>query len=279
MATRKKGYDPELQEAWRKDLNIPIRFPRNDYKVIQKILVDLRLPKVFLRENSKTTDIVVRLDCSSKQLSAVLKTMYFGEGVTLPMVFDQVLSRSASKGRSRFGSELSTLGYNAYRQTWIRLFEILYLNQFHPTVDSDSWLTGFKSALKRKSGRRRQQDARSFMKRFAFFLKHCEKLRDSIAAVVHRSRADNPMSNTIGMQIKTSLWKEIVTIPGGVSILGGEAFQEIPYATKRVVIENLETWTPQQLAIALLAIESDMSYQTVERRVAREGRPTSNRPQ
>jgi hypothetical protein len=280
MATQKKGYDPELQEAWRKELNIPVRSPRTGYEDIRQILIDLQLPRVFLREHSKTTDIVIRLECSSKQLSPVPQKAYFGNGITLPMVFDQVLSKVASKGRSRFSSELSTLGYKAYCQTWIRLFEILYLNQFHPAVNSDLWLTEFKNVLKRKRGRRRQEDARSFMKRFKFFFEHCEKLRDSIAIVVRRSPTRTSVTDAIGLKVKQSLWKEIAKIPGGVSILGGEAFLDIPYATKTKspAIDNLESWKSRQLAIALLAIESGLNYQTVEKRVAKQGRLTSSRP-
>jgi hypothetical protein len=293
VGTREKGargYDPAAQEAWRKELNIPVRFPRDDFEDVKQMLIDLPLPKVLIRENAKTTDVVIRLGCSSRQLSRVHKRIYFGNGITFPMVFDQVLAKTTNKGRSRLGSELSRLGYDAYRQAWIQLFEILYLNQFHPSANPDSWLEKFKSALKRNPGRHKQEGEESFKKRFAFFLKHCEKLRCSIEPILRRSGTDQtatatttptPPPNAIEKQIKQSLWKEITKIPRGVSILGGEAFEEIPYSTenKHPKIENLKSWTSRQLAIALLAIESGLNYQTVGKKVAARRRPRSNRTQ
>jgi hypothetical protein len=283
MATQCKnarGYDPEAQEKWRKELGIPARFPYTGNESIQQMLLNLPLPKVFLREERKTTDLVIRFDCSSKQLPSNLKQAYFGEGLTLSKVFDLVLPQRASKQRSRFGSELSRLGYDAYRETWIRLFEILYLNQLHPAANSAPWLTEFRNALRRKRGRRKQEDAGPFMKRFNFFLNQCEKLRASVTAIADRLGAANTMTNATGRQVKESLWREIVEIPGGVSILGGEAFLEIPYATQGEVrrVENLKSWTARQLAIALLAFESVLTYQTVEKRVSNQGKPTSHKP-
>jgi hypothetical protein len=273
MKTREQefpGYNPDLQRAWREALNIPIRSPRTGYEDVQRMLLDSRAPRVFMRERSKTTEVVVRLNFSSAQLSRVLRAMYFGSGINLPMVFDQVLSKTGGKGRSTFGWELSTLGYNAYCQAWIHLFEILYLNRLHPAVNPPSWLAQFKNNLVRKRGRHRQENTESFKKRFKFFEKHCRKLRASIKAVTLQGRSGKVNTFVTAADVKKRLWRGIAKLPGGVSILGGEAFLLIPYGkrNKRGTMENLQSWTPRQLAIALLALESDLKYQTVEKKVA-----------
>jgi hypothetical protein len=273
-----RGYNPDLQRAWREEQKIPIRIPRSGHEKVQQMLTSIRLPRVFLREHTKTTDIVIRLECSS-QLLPVLREMYSKAGFDLPMVFRQVLSKTASKGRSTFSSELSTLGYSTYCQTWIRLFERLYQDRFHPAVNPPSWLAQFKDTFRRKTGRRRQEDAASFNERFTLLFRHCKKLQGSVEDIVLRVRREKSGAGITGKQVRENLWKEILEIPGGHSILGGEAFAEIPYATPRTVIEDPRSWTPRQLAIALLAFESDLNYQTVEKRVARHGRPTSNKSQ
>jgi hypothetical protein len=273
------GYDPDSQRAWREELGIPIRVPRSGYERVQEMLIKIRSSRVFLREHSKTTDVVVRFDCSSAQLPPVLQQMYFGDGVKLPFVFDQVLSKPRTKGRSAFDSELFTLGYNVYCQTWIRLFEILYQDTLHPAVNPPSWLTEFRDRLKRNVGGRRKRDTGTFNTRFTFFLKLCKGLRASIELVMLRARAKNENTEVTGRQVRETLWREIIKIPKGESILGGEAFLEIPYATtkKSPVIENLASWTPRQLAIALMAFESGLKYQTVEKRLARHRPPKPTR--
>jgi len=207
--------------------------------------------------------------------------MYFGNGVKLPIVFEQVLTRTASKGRSSFGSELATVAYNAYWQTWARLFEILYQDRFHPAVNPPLWLTEFKNNLKRKQGRRKHVDAGTSRKRFRFFLSHCKELRRSIEVLMLQKRSHNLTPGAIRMHIGESLWRQILEIPWGHSILGGEAFAEIPSTSRKKcpMISNLDSWTPRQLATALLAFESDLQYHTVEKKVANHGHRKSNRPQ
>jgi hypothetical protein len=51
-----------------------------------------------------------------------------------------------------------------------------------------------------------------------------------------------------------------------VSILGGEVFILIPYG-KGGTFEDPSSWTPKQVAIALLAFERRQKYHTIERKL------------
>jgi len=233
-----------------------------------------------MREHAKTTDIIIRFNFSPLQLSETHQAIYFGNGLTLPTVFEQqvlsrtagqVLSKTPGKKRSTFRSELSTVAYNAFCATWIRLYKLLYLDTSHPSVRATAWIAQFERSLTRKPGRCKQEDDACFRKRFAVLLKHCSTLWNSIATVKHQEETKGSTTFVPDIEVRKRLWKEIAKVPGGVLILGGEAFLLIPYGTRERPgkVEDLESWTPRQLAIALLAIETESQYQTVEKRVSR----------
>jgi|SRR5690348_907194 len=217
------GYNPDLQEAWRKALNIPVRSRRTGYEEVEKRLLATWPPQVSLRERKKTAKIVVTFDFSSLQLSPTHQLMYFGDGINLAEVFEQALSQTPGRGRSTFRSELQTLSYNAYCQAWVRLYEILYLNTSHPSVRPTLWLEAFQRRLARRAGRRKRGDEAFLKKRFKVLLEHCGRLWESVKAAREQESKLHKDSG-LSLEIRKRLCNQILKLPYGVSILAAKRF-------------------------------------------------------
>jgi len=261
------AYEPELQARWRKDVGVPFRAPRAGYEEVVKLVDAAWPPTVLMRENSQTTDIVIRLNCSSRQLTPDHKRVYFGNFMPLKRVFEDALSMAAAAKESTIRWKLAAEAYHAYKLTWLCVFRSLYLDQFDPRINPPEWLSNVEKTFSRRRppGRLKKDDDTQLRSRFKLLVGQCERLRREIGEHQAKKSIETEGDH---VHILRSFWKEILKIPGGVSILGGEAFLKIPYGKqgKPAKLEDLTTWKPRQLAIALLALERKQDYHTIERK-------------
>ena len=268
------AYEPDLQREWREDVGMPLRSPRAGHEdVVQAVLASWP-PEVFMRENLKTTDIVIRFPWSSRQLSDAHRRAYFDNHVPLKRVFSDLLSTVAARGESTIKLKLAKEAYDAYKLTWLRLFRSLYLDQFDPRINPPEWLSDVEKAFssRRHSGRLKKDDEKQLRSRFKMLLEHCKRLHQQIAE--HQAKKSTEIEGG-RVHILRRYWKEILKIPGGISILGGEAFLEIPYAKqpKPPCLKDPTSWKPRQLASALLALELKQDYHTIERKFPVQKKP------
>jgi hypothetical protein len=212
-------YVPDLQMQWRKAIGMPLRSPRTGYEEVVNIVNAAWPPTVFMRENRKTTDIIVRLDCSSRQLSDAHKQAYFDNFVPLKCVFDDAISKAPAMGENTIRWKLATEAYCAYKMTWLRLFRSLYLDQFDPRINPPTWLSNVEKVFssRRPPGRRKKDDDNQLRSRLNLLVDHCERLRrkidDYLAKQTNKTERDQ-------VHILRTFWKDILKIPGGISILG-----------------------------------------------------------
>jgi hypothetical protein len=268
-----EAYDSGLQAKWRKDVGVPLRSPRVGYEEVVQAVINSWPPTVFMRESNKTTDIVIRIPWSSKRLSDAHRGAYFGHAVPLPRVFSDILSTTASKGENRFETKLANTAYQAYKLMWIRFFRSLYQDQFDPRINPPKWLAEIETIFnsKKDKGRREKDDAKRLQNRFELLVSCCEDLHGRIA---HYNKNKNVHDGNRRFDILRTFWKEIQKIPGGISILGGEAFLKIPRTKlfNKPRFEDTTSWEPRQLGIALLALELQQDYHTIERKFPRRRR-------
>lgn len=242
---------------------MPLRSPRAGYEEVVQAVIAAWPPTVFMREHLKTTDIVVRVNYSSRQLTPAHRRMYFGNFMPLERVFDDALSIAAAAKESTIRWKLAAEAYHAYKLTWLRLFRSLYLDQFDPGINPPEWLSKVEKVFssRRRPGRIKKYDDN----RLKVLVDHCERLHRKISEHQAKKSIETEGDH---LHILRSFWKKILKIPGGVSILGGEAFLKIPYGqqVKPANLEDPTTWKPRQLGIALLALERKQSYHTIERK-------------
>jgi hypothetical protein len=264
---RMEPYEPELQRQWRKDVGAPVRYPRTGYDHVVELVNSAWPPVVFMREHLKTTDIVIRLAASSRQLTDIHRKMYFEKCGPLRHIFDNVISKPSLKKENTIRWKLATEAYRAYQMTWLHLFRVQLLNQFDPRSNSPEWYSAMEKTFKsrRPSGRPKKDNDDQLRNRFELLLDLVTRLRRRIAE--HQAKKSFEAEGD-RIYILRALWREILKIPGGGSILGGEAFLKIPYGKRNepAKLEDPTSWKPRQLAVALLAFELGQAYQTIERK-------------
>jgi hypothetical protein len=263
-----KSYDLESQKRWRDQLGIPRRFPRLPYRAAVQMILASVPPTVFMREGRKTTDIVIRFNCSSHNLPAEVKTACFHGRVNLRRVFEEALFGTVGRKRNSLRSHLASAGYVALTHTWILLFRLAYVDQFYPGAVPSDLTKKLKLEFEREVGRRRRDTTgdRWLHDRYSELLKACKKLHTAVQDQIEAERSRGTRPADIPVAVRKALWKKAVAIRGGSSIPGGEVFTLMPYR-RSAKFEDPTSWKPTQVAIGLLAIERHQKYQTIQRRL------------
>jgi hypothetical protein len=278
-------YILELQTQWRNDIGMPLRFPRFAYEEVVTLANAAWPPEVFMQEHLKTTDIVVRFPVSSRQLSDVDREILFENNAPLSRVFEDVISKAPVKKGSTVNAKLAAEAYFAYKATWLLLFQSLYVDRLDPRanvkkrgdapkLDKPKWFETMEQVFKsrRSPGAPTKDDDDRLRTRLKLLIDYCESL--------HRQIIEHQAEQRIAIEsrrvnILRNFWRAILKIPGGVSILGGEAFLKIAYEKRDnpPKLEDPATWKPRQLAIALLAFEEGHAYHTIERKFPMKKKP------
>jgi hypothetical protein len=264
------AYEPDLQRAWRKAAGLPARYPRIGYEEVVELVNAAWPPTVFMREHIKTTDIVIRFAGSSRQLTDAHRKIYFENFVPLRRVFDDAISKASAKRENTSRWKLATEAHRAYQMTWLRLFRVQFLNQVYPEINPPKWFSDMEKIFnsRRPPGRpKKDNDDQLRSKRFNLLLDRAERLHQIIGDHLAKKPAENRSDR---VEVLRTFWRQILKVPGGISILGGEAFNKIPYGKQDepAKLEDPTTWKPRQLAMALLAFEVGQAYHTVERKLA-----------
>jgi hypothetical protein len=268
---------PELQAHWRNDIGVPFRFQRAGHEEVVNLVIAAWPPTVFMREHRKTTDIVIKFPGSSWQLSDNGST-YFEKFMPLSSVFDAAISKVPVKKRITIRSSLSSEAYLAYKSTWLLLFQSLYVDELDPRtnvekkgdppkLDKPKWFVNMEQVFssKRPPGQPKKDNKDQLQTRLNLLIDHCNNLRRQIIDILEEKNIAAE-GNHVG--VLKALWKQILKIPGGALILGGEAFGKIPYGKrdKPAKLEDPDTWKSRQLAFALLAFELDQAYHSIARK-------------
>lgn len=270
-----------LQTQWRNDIGMPLRFQRFDHEKVVALVNGAWPPEVFMRERLKTTDIVIRFPVSSRQLPEVDREIFFENDAPLSRVFEDVISKAIMKKGGTVKAKLSAEAYFAYKSTWLLLFQSLYLDALDPRanvkqkgdapkLDKPKWFETMEQVFKswRSPGAPTKDDDKRLRARLKLLIDYCESLHRKI--IEHQSE-QSIVTESRRVNILRNFWRTILKIPGGVSVLGGEAFLKIAYEKRDnpPKLEDPTTWKPRQLAIALLAFEEGHAYHTIERKFPR----------
>jgi hypothetical protein len=269
-------------QGWQAGLNIPTnRFPRPGVDYVEELLRHAWPPRLVMRENFETDSIelVIQFPGTLQKLPDGVRDVYFCSGKTIDKAFQEVLRTVLLQKTLR--AELSGVGYNAYRETWLHLVRTHYLDAFHDRANE--WLRKQIETLK-KNTRRVRRDKESPIDRANLLTRYDEMLQ--IAKRVHSATSDvvdqfkavvpNIPANEKMTRILTGIWERVKDLYGkrvAHLIFSGEALRHISvedeqYANARYLLrlERPEDWTPEELAAALLAIEEGKKYKVVRSR-------------
>jgi len=255
-------------DAWRSEFIRYPRSPRPAWKYIEDLLLRAGKPKITFKEKTDHTLIMVRLPVSTNQLPKDLQKMYSSLGVRIKDTFYEMLAVAPRKGMSTFRSELSKAVYNSYRHAWLHLEKELYLGKSHPAVDaflSKKWDTLWKNttlrAGRQKKGRKELVSTQS---RFEQLLRVGEEIHSIVENGVDRGLPPNEIRKIVYSRISDAPWAEYVFSSQDNHC----AWKKIPYGRRIICLHDPGSWTPRQLAIALLALQSKKGYQTIEKKLA-----------
>jgi hypothetical protein len=270
-----KSSDTACPGEWEEGLGITTRLPRPGLEEIGKLFARSWPPEIFLREHTKTTDIVLRLPVSSCQLPSGHWNAYFGRGATLKSIFEEILWKAPPSKGKKLWYQLAGLGYSLYAKTWLHMVRAQYLDRYPKLNDSYiADINELEENAERKVGRRPESQAekRSLATRFQRLLGVCREahLAAQRAAKDVPSRNQEIRSNEIRKKIWTQIEKDVCASRAEHLIFGGQPFSKIPSkATKRYAKPSLvepNSWTPEQLTIAILCIERGLSYESVQKK-------------
>ncbi len=252
-------------QHWRAEFGGVRRTPRPWNPEVADLLDSSWPVTLFLRENKKTTDIVLRLPLSSQQLSEKVKEAYFRQGISIKNAFQEIVWNAPRIGDTSFWARIAKAGHDAYWAAWMHLLDVVYGEHSWPEVNSQmtKWLGELKAIRKSSSsGRRKEVDAEreNLSKRFQQLLQWCR----SIHKLVQQCNDDKlPMD-----QIRAKIFKQIYGQRNDHFILSGKAFAW-SLNRKEPVLHDARSWTPPQLATALLALErGGLEYATVARKIS-----------
>lgn len=257
---------------WYDELGLVARFPRPPANEIAALLKEIEEPKIFLRENSGNVEIVVRFPLRSHPFPPHMKAQESKFGLTLSEAFDTVLWKKLETNTTWV--ELAGRAIEAYRQTWMHLYRLVYLGHFHPSADQ--WLKSIGQKMASTQGVRRQgrrprtqAEAASLRKRYKMLLGKCQLIH---AAATNAVRSlGKEVDARAAAAIRRAIWDQVREfihgMPGDGYIFGGEAFTKIPYRRGTCKLHDPHTWKAHQLAISLLSFERVQAYHTIERQI------------
>lgn len=229
--------------------------------------------EVLLSEGRTTTSIMLRFPLSSRQLPKNLRDAYSNSGISLSRAFSEIVWRAPRLRERSYWAILAKAAHDAYLQAWMHLLTVAYRKHFDPKADEKlgGWLHDLEllkpSAL---PGRRRevQAETKDLRRRFRELLPWCEDIYKLVEK--YNFKGLSPF------ETRLTVFKKIYGQRGDDAVLSGSAFERIPYS-KNAVLHKSRTWKPNQLAIALLSVERDLQYATVERKVgSRDSRHTNS---
>jgi len=231
---------------------------------LKNIMQSLREPRISLKPNKHNDSIVITFHRDSKD--ELLNRL----GKSLPHAFDEILWTKAKSQNSTW-SEFAKVSRAAYRGAWLMLFDRLYRNRVH--TDVESWFEAYKRDLdearpETRLGRGRLPTAqREWLgKEFDRIFRHCKR--------VHRAAQKAVQSSNTPTDIRRAIWEEVSDtiqyLPKYGTIFSGEAFDKIESTgrSKPPQLHEPSSWTPRQLAIALLRFRIKYKYQTLQKHLA-----------
>ena len=272
VKTDARSMPPHASQSWYEEFGEPPRFQRIPLEEIRKSIKDIEEPQIFLRGRNGKTDIIFRLATITSVIPRKVQKAYSKHGVTLSAAFDEVLWRKLEKSKSTLWAEVARLMIKAYRQAWLQWFRLQYLGHSHPAAESAfEKLTQEMESVGKVTRRGRQPSTQaelaSLNRRYDRLLIKCK--------LIHRATERAAKSLTghnlkLGRErIRLAIWKRVRRsvhgMPGEGYIFDGTAFKRIRRGTAK--LHDPQTWKPHQLAIALLSLERQQLYQTIEKKV------------
>jgi hypothetical protein len=255
-------------DDWRKDLIEVRRWPKPGRKDIEDLLKRALDMRVSLRENKNHAAILLKFPASTQQLPRAVQEICSRIGMSSEEIFAEVLLKKPNRGSSTLWSQLVRTAYKAYRETWLQIEELLYLDHFHPDADQyfDAELSVLRKETARSVGRRQllAKEKLSPKRRFKELLADCENIHSLVKDCIRRKLSEPEIRKAVFTRIRGK------RIDKGVLTREGEAWRLIPYGRQSCVVSlhDPRSWESHQLAIALLARERCLKYQIVEKKIA-----------
>jgi hypothetical protein len=261
--TLERGTDDNKPKHWRVGFGGIRRNPRPWNSAVAALLENSWPVTMFLRESKTTTDIVLRLPISSRQLSDKDQKAFFEPGISIKAAFEDIIWTAPKIGDTSPWARIAWAGYDAYWAAWIHLLKVVYRHQSWPEMEAQQirWRDELTALKKSTSlGRRGEVEAerKSLSKRSHQLLRWCE----GIHKVVRRCN-DDKLSDD---QTRKEVFKRIYRQRNAHYVLSGKAF-EWSLNRKRPVLHDARSWTPRELAPYLLALERDQEYATIARKL------------
>jgi len=178
--------------------------------------------------------------------------------------------KSSSRGREQ--STLVRAGFNAYREAWLHSQDLLYLGHFHPRVDTflRDELGKLRNATRRSPGRHQAvaEEKQSRRRRFLQLVEVAKEIHEIVEKCVEQGLDVLETRRAVFHKIRGS-WIEDFVLQK-VRDEKKSPFARIPYGKQdRVVyLHDPKSWRAHQLAVALLSLERDYEYATIERETA-----------
>jgi hypothetical protein len=271
----KRILDDERQEEWRRQLRVPNRFPRTIAEPLAEWVRTRWPPKVFMSVRGDNADIIVRFRGAPRLLDSRTHEIYRTLGTKLKDVFAEVLWHAPTRGEDTLWSQLANVGFTAYHEVWKQVLWSLFGDQFYYHRDCNEKiyqeLEKWSAYPRQKRGRkaRAKEEHRRLIDRYMALLADCTKLEKAVRAAAEAERKKGTKEDEIPDAVRQRMWKDVNNMRGGMAILGGEVFDEIPYGMSRgdSKWEKPGTWTAKHMAISLLALERHQKFATIERRL------------
>jgi hypothetical protein len=254
---------------WRDKFGGIVRKPRPWNTEVAAFLHDCGPTEVFLREDANTTEIVLRFPRSSEQLSEQIRSKYFGHEMSLSRAFNEVLwARPPVKGQHTCWGLLAKAGYDAYWAAWMHLLDVVYGEHFFAEANEQTkvWLAELKASRRAHSSGRRKEleiERESYRRRFAELVRWCEDLHNFVKQCNEEKLSKEAIEDKVFLKIGGQRHDH--------NIFSDRASEQAFCWTKNridPVLHAAQTWTPEELATALLARERECDYDTIARKIA-----------
>lgn len=259
---------------WHTEFGISRKWTRPPLEPLKAIFADTSEPRIFLREGTKSADVVIRFTRSLPSLSQRIREFLSSRGLDVSGAFDEILWQKAGRDKNTIWAELRKLGSEARRMAWLHFFRLSYLGHFHPSVDA--WLKELEReivAAQAKPLSGRPQTALAEKVSLAKRHRELSRLSSRIHEASIRSALQVPSTRNSALAetaARRLIWNEVrqfvYTDRHDDFIFSGEAFRAIPYGLAQLHLPT--SWKPSQLATSLLSFERGLTYQTIEKKLA-----------
>lgn len=246
---------------WRDKFGGRVRFPRPWNGDVKKLLHDCWPTEVFLNEDEKTTDLVLRFPVSSKRLPEQIRNRLFSYETSLTAAFDEMVWIVPKGKRETCWALLARAAHECYWSAWMHLLTTRSADISFPAVNvyTSNSLNELEQG-RRRSGRRKELDAerQSHQRRFAALLRWCEELHK----LVKQSNEEGDNKEAIEQKV----FKRMEGQRHIDDVLNGTGFDWVVNSAKPK-LHDAETWTPRRLASQLLALELGREFDTIVRKM------------